>query len=157
MTTSSSAIRRALGALLLTISALNAQVVINELHYDPESKTEPVEFIELYNASAEAVDLSGWQFSNGIDYTFPAGSSLIGGAYLVIAENIAAYNSKFGSIFVGGLRASGEFAEGSSLSNDGERVALRDDQGGLIDDVNYGVGFPWPTQTQTLAMGCRWN
>ena len=148
MTTSSSAIRRALGALLLTISALNAQVVINELHYDPESKTEPVEFIELYNASAEAVDLSGWQFSNGIDYTFPAGSSLIGGAYLVIAENIAAYNSKFGSIFVGGLRASGEFAEGSSLSNDGERVALRDDQGGLIDDVNYGVGFPWPTASQ---------
>jgi hypothetical protein len=37
-----------------------AQVVINEIHYDPDIKTEPVEFIELHNPSPTTVDLSGW-------------------------------------------------------------------------------------------------
>jgi methionine-rich copper-binding protein CopC len=42
-------------------------VVINEIHFDADVKTELVEFVELYNAGAEAADLSLWCFSNGID------------------------------------------------------------------------------------------
>ena len=48
-------------------------VVINEIHYDPDVKTEQVEFVELYNPSTEDVALSGWYFSRGIDFTFPLG------------------------------------------------------------------------------------
>ena len=44
----------------------NGPIVINELHVDPDVKTEPVEFIELYNAGASTVNLSGWNFSNGV-------------------------------------------------------------------------------------------
>ena len=38
---------------------LAANVLINEIHYDPDVKTELVEFIELYNAGDEIADLSG--------------------------------------------------------------------------------------------------
>jgi hypothetical protein len=38
-------------------------VVINEIHYDPDVKTELVEFVELHNVSDEAIDLTGWYFS----------------------------------------------------------------------------------------------
>ena len=31
------------------------------------------------------------------------------------------------------------------LSNDGERVVLRDAAGAVADEVEYQLGFPWPT------------
>ena len=52
-----------LGILLLSISPLgNCQIVINEIHYDPDVKTEFGEFIELYNADKSDINVSGWQF-----------------------------------------------------------------------------------------------
>ena len=55
-------------------SISNWGVVINEIHYDPDVKTELVEFIELYNTTAADIDLSGWYFTNAISYRFGAGS-----------------------------------------------------------------------------------
>lgn len=112
-------------------------VVINEIHYHPDSNTEEVEFVELYNAGAMAVDLDGWSLDGGIEYTF-TGKVLLGpGAYLVVSENPADVQSRFG------VTSYGPF-EGS-LSNEGEAVALRDDTGEMIDEVDYGCDFPWPT------------
>ena len=34
---------------------LPASIVINEIHYNPDVKTEPVEFVELYNAGVTPV------------------------------------------------------------------------------------------------------
>ena len=51
----------------LTHADVISQVVINEIHYHPDNNTEAVEFIELYNASNEPVDISGWYFS-GVTY-----------------------------------------------------------------------------------------
>ena len=62
-------------------------IVINELHTNPDVKTELVEFIELYNAGTTDVDLSGWQFTEGVLYTFPAGTKLQVGGYLIVAES----------------------------------------------------------------------
>ena len=39
-------------------------IVINEIHYNPDVKTEPAEFVELYNPSPIAVNLSGASFTN---------------------------------------------------------------------------------------------
>ena len=43
-------------------------IIINEIHYNPDVKTEQVEFIELYNSGTNAVNLGGWHFDAGIDY-----------------------------------------------------------------------------------------
>ena len=71
-------------------------VVIHEIHYEPESKTEATEFIELYNAGAGAVDLTGWFFSDGVQFTFPAATLLAPGGLLVVAEDPAALAAAFG-------------------------------------------------------------
>ena len=34
------------------------------------------EFIEVTNRSGAAIDLGGWRFSDGVDFTFPAGTVL---------------------------------------------------------------------------------
>ena len=117
-----------------------AQVVINEIHYKPDVNTQHVEFIELYNAGASAVDLSGWSFSDGVSYQFPASTSLAAGGYLVVAQEPAAVVSKYS--------ASASLVLGpyvGTLKNAGEKTVLRDAAGNKVDEVEYQLGFPWPT------------
>ena len=71
-------------------------LVINEIHYDSYPKTEKTEFVELLNNRQTELDLSGWRFSDGIDFTFPTGTTIAAGAYLVLAEDSAAFEQKYG-------------------------------------------------------------
>ena len=49
-----------ISCLLISVAkADNQSVIINEIHYDPDIRTELVEFIELYNSGTSVVDLSG--------------------------------------------------------------------------------------------------
>ena len=76
--------------------------MINEIHYDEDDKTVSAEFIEIYNPSDQPVDLSGYYFSSGIDYTFPGGAILGDGEYLVVAEDPATGSA---NCALAGLRA----------------------------------------------------
>ncbi|MEM7234995.1 MAG: CotH kinase family protein, partial [Planctomycetota bacterium] len=117
---------------------LFADVIINEIHLAPEEKTLLEEFVELHNTGDEEVDLSGWYFSNGIDFVFPQGTTIDAGGYLVIVQDTTAFGQRFGN----GLPIVGPF-EGR-LSNQGELLLLRSADGAKVDRVEYGVGFPWP-------------
>ena len=118
-------------------ATVSAQVIINEIHYNPDVKTEPVEFIELYNRGGSAVNVSGWQLSDAVSFTIPDGTTLNAGSYLVIAQNPTALQAKFG------VSALGPWT--GSLNNDGELVELRNAAEDLVDKVDYQLGFPWPT------------
>ena len=61
-------------------------IVINEIHYEPENKLDRAEYIELYNAGSGQVDLSGWYFSDGISYSFPNGTIINGGGYIICID-----------------------------------------------------------------------
>lgn len=124
--------------LVSTWSALaDGPVFINEIHYDPDIKTEQVEFIELYNTTAAAIDISGWAFTSGVDYTFPAGSSIDANGYVVVAQDLADFQAKFGFVPTGPWVG--------RLENYGEEITLRDALGDVVDRVDYQLGFPWPT------------
>ena len=116
---------------------LTAQVVINEIHYDPEDKTKPEEFIELLNTSSSPIDLTGWSLEDAITYRFADGEAILPGEHLVIAQDPEAFGAAFG------IPAAGPWT--GRLSNQGETLELREASGALIDAVDYGVGFPWPT------------
>ncbi|HUU93619.1 MAG TPA: lamin tail domain-containing protein, partial [Phycisphaerae bacterium] len=112
-------------------------VIFNEIHYDPDIKTEPAEFVELHNTTADPIDLSHWTISDGIEFEFPETTILPGYGYVVVAENPATILAKYG------VTAYGPFV--GQLENDGELLVLRDDAGAKVDEVDYGAGFPWPT------------
>lgn len=122
-------------------------VVINEIHYNPDVKTEQVEFVELHNISGQTVNLSGWYFYRGIDFTFPPGASIPAGGYIVVCESSNPFdaNSPSNADFVAkyGFTPLGVFA--GKLDNDGENVELRNAGGDEVDQVEYQLGFPWPT------------
>ena len=127
----------ALATLLISTSHALAQVVINEIFFDPPDNTKLVEFVELHNPGAAAVSLAGWRMEDGVAFTFPAGATIPAGGYFVVAQDAAQFQAQFGfapgGVFVG------------ALSSDGERLQLRNSSGVLVDEVTYGVGFPWPT------------
>jgi len=120
-------------------------IVINEIHSNPDDEMELVEFVELYNAGDATVELAGWYFDDGLTYTFAPGTILPAGAYLIVCENPDHVHDKWGTARVAlpADRVLGPYA--GRLSNDGERLVLCNAAGQVVDDVEYGLGFPWPT------------
>lgn len=115
---------------------VNDSVVINEIFYKARSAS-PEQWIELHNKGAAAVALGGWKFSSAVDYTFPAGTSLPAGGFLVVAWDPAAF-----STLRPGLTALGPWI--GSLSGKGERIRLRDAADNIVDEVPYFDSGRWP-------------
>ncbi len=140
------------------VEADSASVVINEIHYDPDVKTELVEFVELYNAGTTDADLSGWYFSDGISFTFPPGVRLPANCFLVVTQdhtgavNSVTVASKYS---VSSSLVFGPF-EGK-LDNDGEEIRLCDADGQEVDRVEYKLGFPWPTVGDSVPSNTSGN
>ena len=69
----------------------SAAVVINEIHYNPDVKTEPAEFVELFNAGTNTVNLAGWTLSDDAGtpakWIFPAVTIEPNGFMVVFASN----------------------------------------------------------------------
>jgi hypothetical protein len=127
-------------AVALPCASVRAGLVINEIHYDPEPKTEFVEFVELFNTGPGPINLGGWRFGDGVSFTFPAGTTLAAGGYLIVAENPAELAAKFPAIPPG----TQVFQFLGNLDNDGEKLALLDAAWLEADVVDYQSEFPWP-------------
>jgi hypothetical protein len=115
---------------------------ITEINYHPENgDTTPgteYEFIELKNTGTSTADLSRVFFSDGINYSFPSGTVLAPGAFIVLASNNYAFQERYG------ISPFGVYA--GHLSNSGERVALEDMNTGIdFLSVTYGTTPPWPS------------
>jgi hypothetical protein len=123
--------------LAWTGANLSAAIVINEIHYDPPHRTLPEEFIELHNAGTETIDLGGWRLDDAVRFQLPPDQRIPPGGFMVVAEEPAAFQRRFG------FAAHGPWF--GSLRNEGERVRLIDNEGVAADEVSYATGFPWPT------------
>ena len=73
------------------------------------------------------------------------GTSLGAGQYLVVAEDVAMLTSKYETAALGPYEG--------RLSNDGEQLVLRDATGDKVDEVDYKLGFPWPTVGDEVPQG----
>ncbi|MBN1873183.1 MAG: CotH kinase family protein [Anaerolineae bacterium] len=121
-------------------AAPSPPIIINEIQYHPLSDTYSEEYIELYTSleNTETLDLTGWQFGDGFDYIFPTGTVMLPGDYLVIAGDPATVQARYGITGVLGPIIRGR------LSNSGERVALENAVGVVVDEVTYDDHNPWP-------------
>ncbi|MGB0637820.1 MAG: lamin tail domain-containing protein, partial [Myxococcota bacterium] len=113
------------------LHSLNAaEIVINEVLVDATGTDAGHEWIELYNSSAESVDLSGWQIQWGTSSY--SGNHVIGGLALGPGEYIL-----LGGEWVEGRHELAEFNFGNAGSNaDSLRIVDSDDV--VVDTLVYG-------------------
>lgn len=113
-------------------AAADSVLVFSEIHYHPKGAGE-TEWIELHSLQGVNVDVSGWRIEGGVDYTFPTGTVIPGGGYVVVAANPAA---------LPGGTAFGPFT--GQLDNKGEELRLVNNSGRVMDLVSYEDGGDWP-------------
>lgn len=119
---------------LCTVVAFS-QIVINEIMYNPpESGTDSTEFIEIYNAGPDAVDLDGYHFTAGVEDTV-SGVTLGPGEFYVFTESASAMMNVFGI-------TADQWTDGA-LGNGGELIAFSDASGNVVDMVEYDDGGDW--------------
>jgi hypothetical protein len=101
-----------------TVDPNHSQLVISEISAEGD-------WIELHNAGAAALDLSGMGLSDSAgdagEFTLPAGTLIAGRSYLVITPD------NFG------------------LDQDGDSVVLFDSVGASLDRINFGFQIPGKT------------
>ncbi len=126
-------------ATTLEMSALES-IVINEFLPDPDILYSE-EWIELFNPSAEAVDLAGYILDDiatggGSPYTIPAGSIIAAGGFLVFNESTVGFN----------------------LNNDGDTVNLIKPDGVTVQDsYTYGSSSDDVSHGRQLDGGVVWT
>ncbi|MBI1316720.1 hypothetical protein GC167_07660, partial [bacterium] len=133
-------------ALLLTFQVGKAQIIINEVLYDPSNtaldgdangdgvynQTQD-EFIEFVNTGAFDFDMSGYQIwddtlTGSLRFAVPSGTLVPpGGALVVFGGGIPV--GSFGGAVVLSANAS---VNGLSLNNTGEKIALLDPMGAFV-------------------------
>jgi hypothetical protein len=126
------------GVLAMAAGAclLGDDIIITEIMYRPASGDLREEYLELFNRSTNAFNLEGWQFTAGVDFTFPA-VVLQPGAYLAVAADAGVFTNKHPGVtnVVGGWRG--------KLSDHGQRITLRDAFENRQHSVNYATQGDW--------------
>ncbi len=120
---------------LYIISSAQSNIVITEIMYNPSDDADSLEFIEIYNKGISPVNVLGYQFTKGIDFTFPS-KAFNPGEYIVVAYDSSVFHKVFGKRAL-------QWSTGK-LSNSGELIVLKNNLGTVLDSVRYSDTPPWP-------------
>ncbi|MFT3786209.1 MAG: lamin tail domain-containing protein [Tepidisphaeraceae bacterium] len=108
---------------------------LTEINFQPVAGTYSAgeyEYLEFYNGNTQPLDISGYKVTTGIVYTFPSNTILAAGEYIVVAKNVAAFQSRYGTA----TRVVGPFTSGS-LANEGEPIVVTDALNNTIHSFTY--------------------
>ncbi len=115
-------------------------VVINEINFKSSNDYDTKDWIELYNTTAAAIDISNWVISDDKQedaFKIPGGTIIPPYGYVVVCESLSKmlkYNPNL-------VNAVGDFQFGLSKA---DLVRLKDSEGNLIDELEYDASKNWP-------------
>ncbi|MBI1183087.1 hypothetical protein GC194_02360 [bacterium] len=112
-----------------------SDVIINEFFPDPTPVVglPDAEFVELYNRTKVAIDLTNWTITDGTSTGKLAAYTLPAGEYLVLcASSRVADFQVFGNVLGVSL---------PSLNNSGDKLVLKAADGTLIDKLQYDLSW----------------
>ncbi|NQV36310.1 MAG: CotH kinase family protein, partial [Phycisphaeraceae bacterium] len=115
-------------------------VIITEINFDSAPEADTDDWVELFNQSGTAIDLTGWRFvdSVGHGYEFPPNHVFWPGETLVLCRN----KIRFKSVHPHVKNLLGNFEFG--LKKGGESLSILDAQNQVMDQVDYASVSPWP-------------
>lgn len=134
-------------------------LVISEVMYNPRPdafdgtgaplSNNHLEYVEILNTTASAMDLSNAGLSEGVSYRFPASTTISSGERVVVVPFNPAFNTDERTRFLtrygiqdGEVRLFGPWT--GSLNNGGEGVSLVDGIGNTFFEFTYNDAGDWP-------------
>jgi hypothetical protein len=120
-------------------SSRRTGLVISEIMYHPAPREDgrELEFVELFNSQPVPEDLSGFRLTGTISYTFPEGTVLPAGGFLVLAKSAQDLEAVYGIRNVLGPYS-------RSLKTESGVVQLRNSIGAMLLEAEYSALPPWP-------------
>lgn len=110
-------------------AAVPGSIVINEVAWAGSADSANDEWIELYNTTGSAIDLTGWVIEDDGSTTYLLSGVIAANSYFLIEDSEAAVNPD-----------SADVIANLSLANTGDALVLKDETGAVIDTVNSGGG-----------------
>lgn len=120
-------------------SSRRTALVITEIMYNPPGSWpggDGLEFVELWNSGLVTEDLTGHRLAGDISYSFPDGTTLAPGRFLVIARDPQAARAFYGLDCLGPFQG--------TLPNNRGTLRLLNELGGILLEVRYDTRAPWP-------------
>lgn len=143
-----SAINEAAFFLTGTEAASAANLTLTEIQYNPEGAgEEDDEFLEFKNTSATSpVDVSGVRIAGAVGFTFPVGTVLAPGEFIVVLKSPALFNARYRTSsspwYHAGIRVAGTWT--GSLSNGGEPIIVNAANASPVFTFAYSDNGAWP-------------
>ena len=112
-------------------------IIVTEIFADPSPQVglPEAEFIEIFNRSANPIDLNGWKFSDGnSNAVFPSQKIILPNQYWIVCSTANA------SLFSASANTLG-VANFPTLNNGGEALTLKTNAGLLMDSINYSTAW----------------
>ena len=106
--------------------------------FNPSSGNQNEEYIEIVNSNAESVDISLWQLTGGVQFTFTPGTVIPANTSLYVSPDTNDFRSRASSPTSGeGLFVVGDYS--GHVSNSGELIELLDDTGAMNTSITTPV------------------
>ena len=116
-----------------------ASVYINEIMYDIDGSDDKKEWVEIYNDSADEINLKDWRFYDGSNHILNEPPANGGRGSLVLpAYSYAIFSSDATTTVANSPAYSGAVIDTvMSLGNTSETLKIIDASGAIIDAVSY--------------------
>ncbi len=120
-------------------------LVVSELQINPRGDDRLAEYIEIYNASADPLDVDGWWLQDCAGHRAPLTGSIPARTYYVLAADLDRREN-------GGVDADADMGD-LFLPNGFGSVLVFDEHAALVDQVRYAPGDDgWPRRRTGVAI-----
>ena len=123
------------------------KLVVSEINYQASTDFDSGDWLELFNNSTATIYLSGWQLkdeNNLNTYSFPYGTFINPGQYLVVCSNVAKFNSTYPGI--GYVLGPFNWKLGQN-----DQIRIYDADNFTVCEIEYKKNNPWPTLGEDLG------
>mgnify|MGYP003572964777 CR=1 FL=1 len=123
------------------------KLVVSEFNYQSSTDYDSGDWLELFNNSSSAINLSGWQIkdeNNLNTYSFPYGTTINPGQYLVVCGNTAKFNSTYPGI--GYVLGPFNWKLGQN-----DQIRIYDADNFTVCEIEYKKDEPWPLLEDDLG------
>ena len=132
------------GAGIPHAQAGSPALAFGAIEFNPASANQAQEFVELINANAAAVDISGWRMEGAAGFTFAPGTVVPGNGRIHLSPDPAGFRTRTTGPRAGqGLLVVGPYA--GQLTARGGSLTLKDAGGSVIASTTY-AGDAGPVQ-----------